>query len=250
MKQTIFGCIAAACAATTLAAQTSTTPTASPSQSSANQTITLTGCVNPGATATDPFTVSNVSIVGLGTAPSGSVQPATGAAVGTAGTGAAGATGTTGTAITAVQVAATNSPTSFSAPGLSAYGLSINASGLITGTPTATAANASVAVTATNASGTTNGPDRSFTTQAHLGTQSGEGQAGPSTASDGSLRSSSSSSISLTEVFWRDVAIRSTQFIRSSGDWTPIKLASAIVLESPGHGLPSLFAPIQIFSTV
>src|SRR6202030_962514 len=65
------------------------------------------------------------------------------------------------------------------------------------------------------------------------------------TASDGSLRSSSSSSISRTEVFWRDVAIRCSQFIRSSGDWMPIELPSAIVLESPRHGLPSLSVPFQ-----
>src|SRR5207302_428168 len=44
--------------------------------------------------------------------------------------------GSVGTAITSVQVGATNSPTSFSAPGLGHYGLTIDATGLITGTPT------------------------------------------------------------------------------------------------------------------
>ncbi len=63
-------------------------------------------------------------------------------------------TGTVGTAIAAVQVQATNSPTSFSASGLAAYGLSISNTGLISGTPTAAAANVAVSVTATNASGT------------------------------------------------------------------------------------------------
>lgn len=43
--------------------------------------------------------------------------------------------GTVGTAITPYQIAATNSPTTFTAPGLPG-GLSINASGLISGTPT------------------------------------------------------------------------------------------------------------------
>ncbi len=62
--------------------------------------------------------------------------------------------GTVGTAIANVQVSATNSPTSFSAAGLAPYGLSINSSGVISGTPTATATNAAIAVTATNASGT------------------------------------------------------------------------------------------------
>src|SRR2546421_8449741 len=65
------------------------------------------------------------------------------------------------------------------------------------------------------------------------------------TASVGSLRSSSSSSISRTEDSWRDIAIRCSQFIRSSGDWMPIKLASAIVLESRRHGAPSLSGPFQ-----
>ena len=51
-------------------------------------------------------------------------------------------------------MSATNAPTSFSSSGLSSYGLFINASGLITGTPTNAAANVAVPVTATNAFGT------------------------------------------------------------------------------------------------
>ena len=58
-------------------------------------------------------------------------------------------TGVMGTAITPVTVTATNSPTSFSAPGLQAYGLAINASGVISGTPTALASGVSIPVTAT-----------------------------------------------------------------------------------------------------
>src|SRR5438046_1946083 len=72
----------------------------------------------------------------------------------------------------------------------------------------------------------------------------------PMTASVGSLRSSSSSSISRTEVFWCDDAIRCSQFIRCSGDRMPIKLASAIVLESPRPGLPSCLCLFRLFSTV
>jgi hypothetical protein len=63
-------------------------------------------------------------------------------------------TGTVGTPIAAVQVNATNSPTSFTAPGLATFGLSIDATGSITGTPTKTATNATVSVLATNSSGT------------------------------------------------------------------------------------------------
>ncbi len=62
-------------------------------------------------------------------------------------------TGQVGVAITPVQVTASNSPTSFSAPGLAAYGLSISGTGLISGTPTASASGAVVAVTASNAGG-------------------------------------------------------------------------------------------------
>ena len=63
-------------------------------------------------------------------------------------------TGQVGTAITPVQVAATNAPSSYSAPGLAGYGLSISATGAISGTPTAVANGITVLVTATNAGGT------------------------------------------------------------------------------------------------
>ncbi len=70
---------------------------------------------------------------------------------------AASVSGQVGSAIAPVTVFATNSPTSYSASGLSTYGLSINASGQITGVPTQTASNVPVAVTATNSSGSGNG---------------------------------------------------------------------------------------------
>ncbi|MEK7234702.1 MAG: LamG-like jellyroll fold domain-containing protein [Elusimicrobiota bacterium] len=60
------------------------------------------------------------------------------------------ASGTTGTAFS-YQITATNSPTSFSAGGLSA-GLSVSAGGLISGTPT-TIGTSSVTISAANASG-------------------------------------------------------------------------------------------------
>src|SRR5206468_715228 len=60
MKLSIFGCVAMVCAATALAGQTPTNPS-SASTTQANQTITLSGCVGGGASATDPVTLSNVS---------------------------------------------------------------------------------------------------------------------------------------------------------------------------------------------
>jgi hypothetical protein len=86
---------------------------------------------------------STSDVVTVGT-PAGSVPVVSNATV----------TGTVGTPIGNVQVQATNSPTSFSAPNLATYGLAISSSGVISGTPTAAAANATVSVTATNASGT------------------------------------------------------------------------------------------------
>ncbi len=64
------------------------------------------------------------------------------------------ASGTVGVAFAGYQITATNSPTSFGASGLPA-GLSVNASGLISGTPT-TAGTFNSTITATNASGSDN----------------------------------------------------------------------------------------------
>jgi len=104
MKLPFFGCVAFAYATTAFAqtgAPTSTSPT---SANQANQTITLSGCVGPGATANDPLMLSNVTIVSAGPTAASAGAGATGAAgtasaTGAAGTaGTAGATGTTGMA--------------------------------------------------------------------------------------------------------------------------------------------------------
>ncbi len=62
--------------------------------------------------------------------------------------------GEVGRGITPVQVTATNTATSFSAPGLASYGLAISAGGLVTGTPAIVANGVTVPVMATNATGT------------------------------------------------------------------------------------------------
>lgn len=66
-------------------------------------------------------------------------------------------TGQVGTAIAPVQLQATNSPTSFSADAtLGNYGLQLSNGGLITGTPTQTAASVSLSFTASNGAGQSN----------------------------------------------------------------------------------------------
>jgi hypothetical protein len=112
------------------------TPTAT-----ASTTVNVTATNSTGTSAPATITLNLVTAGGGG---GGSVPVVSNASV----------TGTVGTAITPVQVSATNAPTSFSASGLATYGLSISSSGLITGTPTTTATNAAVSVTASNASGT------------------------------------------------------------------------------------------------
>ena len=113
MRLQIIGAAAIAFAASAfVAAQTpassSSAQTPSTAASSANQTMTLSGCVTPGANASDPFTLSGASIVpststpGVPTSPatppaSASALPPTTGAAGTTGSGATGATGTTGT---------------------------------------------------------------------------------------------------------------------------------------------------------
>ena len=92
MKIPLLSSVAIACAATAFAGQ-STSPTGSnqsTTPSSANQTITLSGCVGRGANASDPFMLSNVTIVPAGAASSTGTTGAPGTV------GAAGTTGTTG----------------------------------------------------------------------------------------------------------------------------------------------------------
>jgi hypothetical protein len=97
-------------------AQTSQIPGATtPTSVSANQSMTLIGCVGGGATAADPFMLSNVSLGGVAQSPG---QTATsGAQAPTGATGAGAATGTSSTPMTPPSAtstgiaAATPSPT-------------------------------------------------------------------------------------------------------------------------------------------
>jgi len=69
MKHAMLGSVAMACVATAfVAAQTSAPSTQTlAAQSSATPTLTLSGCITPGMTPADPFTLSNPFIVGEGT---------------------------------------------------------------------------------------------------------------------------------------------------------------------------------------
>src|SRR6266576_4199487 len=67
-------------------------------------------------------------------------------------------------------------------------------------------------------------------------------------ASVGSLRSSSSSSISRTEVLWRDLAVGCSGFMRISRRAMTVKMSAAIVLEAPRHRLPALSLSVSDFS--
>jgi hypothetical protein len=88
MKRSILGSVAMACAATAFVA--AQTPTPSPqtiaAQSSATPTLTLSGCIMPGMTPADPFTLSNPFIVSGSTAPgeptAAEAAPATSVATG------------------------------------------------------------------------------------------------------------------------------------------------------------------------
>ncbi len=126
-----------------------------PVTASGSGTVTLT--VIGGATANIQDSATNW-FGGVGnTSASATISGSTGGGGGTASVPVvsnATVTGTVGTPIANVQVNATNSPTSFSAPNLATYGLSISNTGVISGTPTMTATNATVNVTATNSAGT------------------------------------------------------------------------------------------------
>ena len=102
MKIPLLGCVAMACAATAFAQTPPTSSTQSTAPTSANQTITLSGCVSPGASASDPLMLSNVTIVTANPTQSPTSSTGTAGAAGTAGTagttGTATATGTSGTA--------------------------------------------------------------------------------------------------------------------------------------------------------
>lgn len=100
MRKTILTGFALACAASAFAGQTAQTPASTPT-GSANETMTLIGCVGGGTTAADPFMLSDVSLGSVGTATPGQMPttgaPATGTTPATTPTTGA-ATGTTGTA--------------------------------------------------------------------------------------------------------------------------------------------------------
>jgi len=112
-----------------------------PTATAADVTVNVTAQNSAGTSAAATITLDLAAAATTGSAPV--VSNAT-------------VTGTVGTAITPVTVSATNSPTSFSASGLAAYGLTISNAGVISGTPTTTATGATVTVTATNAIGTSN----------------------------------------------------------------------------------------------
>src|SRR5206468_3030334 len=113
--------------------------TGTPNTAASNATVSVTASNSFGTSA--PATVTlNIAAA----PPTGNPPVVSNASV----------SGTVGSAITPVQISATNSPTGFSAPGLPNYNLSISSTGLISGTPNATAANAALTVTATNSFGT------------------------------------------------------------------------------------------------
>jgi hypothetical protein len=74
MKHAILGSVAMACAATAFVAAQTPAPSTQTlaAQSSAAQTMTVSGCITPGMTPADPFTLSNPLIVS-----SGSITPGT-----------------------------------------------------------------------------------------------------------------------------------------------------------------------------
>jgi hypothetical protein len=73
MKHAMLGSVAMACAATAFVAAQTPAPSTQTlaAQSSATPTLTLSGCITPGMTPADPFTLSNPFIVGEGTSSPG-----------------------------------------------------------------------------------------------------------------------------------------------------------------------------------
>src|SRR5437899_5022973 len=116
MSRCLFSSMLTALAATAVAAQGPPVSIQPPTPANAAQNITLNGCVSPGQTAADPFTLSNALRLAPTTVPEAStvspppatsptgapsVTTGTSGAIGTTGTtgatGTAGAPGTTGT---------------------------------------------------------------------------------------------------------------------------------------------------------
>lgn len=187
MKLSVLSGLIVACAAAVAAAQTTTPRTTAGTQTSRtspNQTISMTGCVGAGASATDPMMLSNVTVGGpvattpgmpatgaaaaapppttagttgaaTGAPPPPPVPPTTGTATaGTTGTATAGAAGTAG-AVGSVGTAGTTG-TAATAPGAAASGYRLSGADMqpfvgqrvqLTGTMTPAAPGASGAAT-------------------------------------------------------------------------------------------------------
>jgi hypothetical protein len=116
MSRWLFSSMLTALTSTALAAQSVQTPNPA---GSAQQSVTLSGCVNPGTTAAAPFTLSNATRFGPTTVPEPSTvspppstSPTGAPSVTTGTTGAAGATGTTGATGTAGAAGGTAGTTS------------------------------------------------------------------------------------------------------------------------------------------
>ena len=80
MRITLLTGLVVACAASAFAGQTAQPPASAAASGSANQTMTLIGCVGGGAAATDPFMLSDASLASVGSATPGQVTTATPAA--------------------------------------------------------------------------------------------------------------------------------------------------------------------------
>ena len=163
MRNTLLTGLVVACAASAFAGQTAQPPASAGTPGSANQTMTLVGCVGGGAAATDPFMLSDASLASVGSAmpghvttptpnttPSAAAAPASPAAAaapatptaagapvtptagppataGTAGTsGTAGTAGTPGTATTAAAAPATSPSSPVAAAGYRLSGADVS----------------------------------------------------------------------------------------------------------------------------
>jgi hypothetical protein len=112
MRQPLISSVLIALGAAALAAQTAPNPsTQTPGIPGSQQSITLMGCIGPGATPASPFTLSNATRLGPTTVPEPStVSPPPGTSptgTPTVTTGTTGVTGATGTGATAGVTAGT-----------------------------------------------------------------------------------------------------------------------------------------------
>jgi len=77
MRISLLSGLVVACAASAFAGQTAQPPASAAAPGSANQTMTLIGCVGGGAAATDPFVLSDASLASVGSATPGQVTTTT-----------------------------------------------------------------------------------------------------------------------------------------------------------------------------